>query len=170
MHLAFDATAVVPGYKGLGRFQARLLEEMARHVPGDVGGTVLAQPGFAEVGLQRPEHWRVETLTRGRSLVRELVETPRVLRRLRPDVYLTTTDRLRAPPDVPVLLYVFEDPVHRARMQAADPATGARQRAVDRLAERWFARSVRAAEHVVAASQSTAADLIDGRGLSADGA
>jgi glycosyltransferase involved in cell wall biosynthesis len=165
VHVALDASAVVPGLKGLGRFQARLLAELARRAPDGVRGTLLGQPGFAAAGAQVPEGWRVETLRASRSIARELVEVPRLLRGVAPEVYLTTTDRLRAPRGVPVLLYVFEDPGRRRRMPAADSANGPRQRVVDRVADRWFSRSLRAAAHVVAASTSTARELVEARGL-----
>jgi glycosyltransferase involved in cell wall biosynthesis len=161
VHLAFDATAVVPGHKGLGRFQARLLAELAVLVPADVKGTVLALPAFSGLDVTVPAGWRMETLRARRAVTRDLIETRRALRRLRPDAFLTTTDRLRAPRGVPVVLYVFEDPHERAHMQASDPATGARQRVVDRLTQRWFRHTVGSAAHVVAASSSTASRLVE---------
>jgi glycosyltransferase involved in cell wall biosynthesis len=166
LHLAVDATSVVPGHKGLGRFQARLLEELAAIAPAHVEGTVLALPAFRTLGATVPSGWQVEELRARRSLARDLLDAPRALRRTRPDVLLSTADRLRAVRGVPVVLYVFEDPHDRARMQAADPATGVRQRVVDRLTARWFRHTLRSATHVVAPSSSTASRLVERYALS----
>lgn len=165
MKLAVDALAAVPGHKGLGRFQVRLLRELASASPSGVEGTVLAQPAFGQLDAPVPVGWHVAHVRGGRALARDLVGVPSTLRRAGADVFLTTTDRLRAPRGVPVVLYVFEDPQRRVSLQAADPATSTRQKIADRLSTRWFDRTVRLAAHVVAASTSTAEELVARRGV-----
>jgi glycosyltransferase involved in cell wall biosynthesis len=164
-HLALDATGVVPGRQGLGRFQERLLRELATAEPPGVKGTVVLAPNADDEAVAVPPGWEVRTVGGRLGSVRDLVEAPRALRTIRPDVYLTTTDRLRSPRGLPVVLYLFEDPAYRIRAYRLDPRTSARQRAADGLTAVATRTGLWRAEHVVAASTSTARDLVFRRGL-----
>jgi glycosyltransferase involved in cell wall biosynthesis len=158
--LALDASAVVAARKGLGRFQARLLRELSRLGAPEVEGVVLVSDGFGEAGVEVPRGWSAEVLRARRAVTRELVLGPRALRRLGADVYLTSTDRLRVPRGVPAVLMAFEHPAYRTRMNALGGLGGERQRASDALTLWWWRRTVHRADHIVAASTSTARDLV----------
>jgi glycosyltransferase involved in cell wall biosynthesis len=164
-HLALDATAVVPGRKGLGRFQERLLSELDVAGLADLQGTILVAPGFEQTPAQPPAGWQVEVVEGRLGSARELLGVPRVLRRLAPDVYLSMADRLRAPRGVPVVLYLFEDPVYRIRANTLDDAVSSRQHLADVLVRVTSSLTLRRADHVVAASTSTARDLALRRGV-----
>ncbi len=157
--------AIVRGRQGLGRFQERLLDELGQADLSGVRGTLLVSPEFEEVGAQPPTGWDVETVAGRFGTTRELRAVPRILRRVHPHVYLAVADRLRAPRGLPVVLYAFEDPLYRVRTNALDEGVGRRQRLVDRSIRVSYGAALRRADHIVAASTSTARDLVLRRGV-----
>ncbi len=159
IHLALDAMAVIPGRRGLGRFQERLLAELGQADLSGVRGTLLVSPGYSEVGASPPAGWDVELVAGQLGTTRELGAVPRVLRRVAPDVYLSMADRLRAPRGLPVVLYLFEDPLYRVRANVLDEGVSRRQRLADRVIRVSSGVTLRRADHIVAASTSTGRDL-----------
>jgi glycosyltransferase involved in cell wall biosynthesis len=98
-------------------------------------------------------------LRRRSDLARRMLEMPRLLRGPG-DVFVTTTDRLLAPRHLPTVLIAIEHPQYRTRMHALTEGADHRARLADRLTRRWFDRSVRRADRIVATSTSTARDLV----------
>jgi glycosyltransferase involved in cell wall biosynthesis len=158
-HVAVDATAVVPGLKGVGRFQRRLLRELAvdgrfSHV------TALTAAGFEEAAPELASSVRTRRLRGTTALARDLAAAPRALRELRPAAFVTTSDRVAPWLGVPSIVYAFEDPVYRRVAARLTPETGARQMRADAINELCWRYTARAASRIVAASASTARDLV----------
>lgn len=160
VHVAIDALASVPGCAGHGRLQTRIVRELATHWSQAITGTVLVRPNSLIDDIALPLGWSRAVLGQGRDVVRNAYEIPTVLRRLRPEIYLTETDRLRVPAGLPVLLYALEHPAYRARMDALTSATSAKVGLSNAVTQRWFRQTVRRADAIVTASTSTARDLL----------
>ncbi len=92
------------------------------------------------------------------QLVRELVGTPRAVRRHRLDVVLTLSERLPPLGATRYVTWLFEIPNHRIGQNRAHGA-GAYQRAPDAVTELVWRRSLRRAGRVVASSAATAAEI-----------
>jgi glycosyltransferase involved in cell wall biosynthesis len=159
LRIGFDATSLTREGKGLGRFQAEFLRVVAGlsgsepqsltvFVPDDVERDA-CPPGFDYV------HVRARPMLRWEQLHR-----PRLARRLGLDVVFHLSERaaLWGPPQV---VYVYEHPRHRARLNREIRAP-LRQRAVDAVTLALFRLSIARAAEVLVASHATRADV--GRG------
>lgn len=152
MTLGFDATSLTRAGKGVARFQAEFLRvcevPLTVFVPDDVDRDAC------------PARHRYVTV-RTRPLLRwELLDRPRVARKLGVDVVIHLSERasLWGPPQV---AYVYEHPKHRAWRNRAVGAS-LRQRAVDALTLALFRLGVGRVAALLVASEATRRDI--GRG------
>lgn len=155
--VGIDATALGPGGKGIARYLADLLPEVAALAPdAAVQPVVLAGP---DARLPAGIDGIAVVAVRSRPAIRwEQVELPRVARRERLALVHVTTDRLPVLPAPPLALYLFEDPRHRL-----DLARGSRTPKVavaDALTTALFPLSIRRARVLLTSAESTARDLV----------
>jgi glycosyltransferase involved in cell wall biosynthesis len=89
----------------------------------------------------------------------ELRGLPRAARRHRLDVFLSLSERLPLAGAPPIVVWLFESPVHRIRSNRASGAP-LRHRASDVLTAAIWKRSLRRAAHVAFGSQATRDDVL----------
>lgn len=160
VRIGFDGSALRRQGKGAERVQTELLKALAEldAVP-DLVVFVPAEAQQPE--LPQPPGWRYVRVPMRPLLRWEQLGLPRAARRERLDVVLSTSERA-ALFGVRQSVLIFEHPRHRRERQRETGAT-LRQRAVNALTERLFSLSMRRAAVVVAASESTAADMASTR-------
>jgi glycosyltransferase involved in cell wall biosynthesis len=155
MRLGFDATSLTKAGKGIARSQRELLRAAAAHeLVDELDIFIPLEPD--EAALPVRDGWRYHRVPTSPMIAWEQLWRPRLARRLKLDVVLTSSERaaLWGPHEV---AYVYEHPKHRAQ-RAREVGVGFRQRAVDDLTLVLFALAGRRAT-IVAASQSTARDV-----------
>jgi glycosyltransferase involved in cell wall biosynthesis len=154
--LGFDATALTAAGKGVARFQREFLLAAAEFDLVEQLDVFVPQHPDRSSLPERPG-WRYHRV-RTQPMIRwELLDRPRHARQLGLDVVLTLSERaaLWGPPEV---VYVYEDPRHRAQ-RSREVGIPFRQRVVDATTLALFRLTLRRAAAVVAASHSTARDI-----------
>lgn len=151
LRIGVDATAVSPAGKGHARTQRHAVEALALQD----GLELVAFVRSAEAAALLP----VETVViRERpSIVWEQAGLPLRVRGL--DAVLTWSDRLSLLPAPPMVVWLFESPVHRIE-QNRRGGVGAYQRGADLLTAALWRKSLRRAAHVCFGSQATAAEIL----------
>jgi glycosyltransferase involved in cell wall biosynthesis len=154
--LGLDATALTAAGKGVARFQREFLLAAAEFDLVEQLDVFVPQHPDRSSLPERPG-WRYHRV-RTQPMIRwELLDRPRHARQLGLDVVLTLSERaaLWGPPEV---VYVYEDPRHRAQ-RSREVGIAFRQRLVDATTLALFRLTLRRAAAVVAASHSTARDI-----------
>lgn len=154
--LGFDATSLSPTGKGMSRFQAGFLDALA-----DLGvcrDVVVFVPRELDAGLLKQVHgWRYAPVRVSPMLWWEQIGLPTEARRQGVDFIISGSER--APWWGPRrAVYIYEHPIHRIRRQA-QLGVPPRQALINRMTLRLLSVSLRKADHVFAASKSTASDL-----------
>jgi len=149
--IGFDGLMISPHGKGNARSERHAVEAIR-----DRGGHDLVVFVREDVELDGVELVPVaERLT----LDWELRGLPRAARRHRLDAFVSLSERLPPRPGLPVVVWLFESPLHRIR---ANRATGAplRHRRSDVVTQAWWKRSLRRAAHVAFGSEATRLDVL----------
>ena len=144
MRLAVDATAVMPGAKGIGRVAKGTTEALAA---GGVDVTALVRPGVA---LAAP----TEAVRARPAVYWEQVGLARASRRF--DAVLTFTERLPVVPGGRFVVWLYELPSRRIEQNRR---AGPYQRGSDLITQALWKRSLRRAWRVAAGSEATAQEL-----------
>jgi glycosyltransferase involved in cell wall biosynthesis len=142
--LAIDATAIVPGAKGIGRVAKGTVEALAAR-GADV--VALVQPGAQVATETREVRARPAVLWEQLGLRRVAVEH---------DVVLTFTERLPVGSRGRFVVWLYELPSRRTEQNRA---AGLYQRGSDLVTQALWKRSLRRAWRVAAGSEATAQEL-----------
>jgi glycosyltransferase involved in cell wall biosynthesis len=149
--IGFDGLMISPHGKGHARSERYAVEAMR-----DRGGHDLVVFVRDDVVLEGVEVVRVaERLT----LDWELRGLQRAARRHRLDAFVSLSERLPPRPVVPVVVWLFESPVHRIRANRAAKAP-LRHRWSDVVTQAWWKRSLRRAAHVAFGSEATRSEVL----------
>jgi glycosyltransferase involved in cell wall biosynthesis len=150
--VGFDGLMISPDGKGHARSELHAAEALAARREHDL--VVFVREPTAIAG-------GVEVVPIGSRLTVdwELRGLPREARRRRLDVFLSLSDRLPLAASLPIVVWLFESPVHRIR---ANRESGAplRHRASDLLTSAMWRRSLRRAAHVAFGSKATREEVL----------
>src|SRR3954452_24988434 len=149
--IGFDGLSISPSAKGIGRSQRHAVEALAAR--GEHELVVFVREAVELEGVE------VVPVEEGLTATWELYGMPRAARRHRLDAFLTLSERLPPLGALPIVVWLFESPVHRIRTNRRTRAP-VRHRASDVLTGTLWKRSLRRAAHVAFASQATRDDVL----------
>jgi glycosyltransferase involved in cell wall biosynthesis len=154
--IGVDGLMISPLGKGHARSQRHAVEALAARGEHELV-VFVREPGAAELLAQADVE--VRPVRERLTIDWELRGMPRAARRDRLDAFLTLSERLPVGGGLPLVVWLFESPVHRIRQNRA---TGARLwfRASDAVTAVWWRRSLRRAAHVAFGSHATEAEVL----------
>jgi glycosyltransferase involved in cell wall biosynthesis len=147
---------ISPHGKGHARTQRHAVEALAARSEHELV-VFVREP----VELQAVEGQRVEVVRIGDRLTLgwELYELPRAARRHRLDAFLSYSERLPLRGGPPMIVWLFESPLHRIRENRRTRAP-LRHRASDLVTRAGWKRSLRRAAHVAMGSRATEQEVL----------
>lgn len=150
--IGFDGLMISPGGTGNSRSQRHAVEALARRDEHEL--VVFVRE---DVQIDGAETVRVdERLT----LDWELRGVLRAAKRHRLDAFLSLSERLPISGGPPIVVWLFESPLHRIRMNRASVAP-LRHRGSDVITQLIWRRSLRRAAHVAIGSRATEREVLD---------
>jgi glycosyltransferase involved in cell wall biosynthesis len=154
--IGIDAPAIAPAGTGHARTQRHAVEALAAAVDRELVVFVRSEEA-AE--LLAPAGVRCEVVRMRPSIAWEQVGLPLAARRLRLDAVLTWSERTALAGGPPTVIWLFESPLHRIRLNR-ETGVGAYQRTADLLTEALWRRSLRRAVHVAFGSEATRREVL----------
>ena len=155
--IGVDGLMISPLGKGHARSQRHAVEALAARGEHELV-VYVREPGAAE--LLAHIDVEVRPVRERLTIDWELRGMPRAARRDRLDAFLTLSERLPVTGGPPLVVWLFESPVHRILQNRA---TGARLwfRASDAATSVWWRRSLRRAAHVAFGSHATESEVLE---------
>ena len=155
--IGVDGLMISPRGKGHARSELHAVEALAARGEHELV-VFVREPGAAE--LLAPVGVEVRQVQGTLTIDWELRGMPRAARRDRLDAFLTLSERLPFAGGPPLVVWLFESPVHRILQNRA---TGAKLwfRASDAVTSVWWRRSLRRAAHVAFGSHATETEVLD---------
>jgi glycosyltransferase involved in cell wall biosynthesis len=152
LRIGVDALAVSPAGKGLARVQQGVVEALAARPDAPAIRAFVRTPEAAALLPVETEVVRARP-----GIVWELAGRPMRTRSF--DAVVTWTERLSPVPQPPTVVWLYESPVHRTRLNRQLGASRY-QLAADRLTLALWKPSLRRAAHVVFGSHATAVEVL----------
>src|SRR5581483_3013381 len=149
--VGFDGLMISPSGKGHARSELHAVEALAARQEHDLvvfvrEPTAIAGVEVVPIGARLTIDWELRGL-------------PREARRHRLDAFVSLSDRLPFAAPVPIVLWLFESPVHRIRANRENRAE-LRHRASDLITSALWRRSLRRAAHVAFGSKATRDEVL----------
>ncbi len=155
--IGVDGLMISPRGKGHARSQRHAVEALAARREHELV-VFVREPGAAE--LLKGVDVEVVHVDNRLTIDWELRGMPAAARRRRIDAFLTLSERLPPAGGPPLVVWLFESPVHRIR-QNRETGARLRFRASDSLTAVLWRRSLARAAHVVFGSHATEAEVLD---------
>lgn len=149
--IGFDGLMISPHGKGHARTELHAVEALAARGEHELVVFVREQTAIegvevVSIGMQLTADWELRGL-------------PRAARAHRLDAFVSLSERLPLRGSLPIVVWLFESPVHRIRANREGGAP-LRHVASDLLTSAWWRRSLRRAAHVAFGSEATRREVL----------
>lgn len=158
--IGIDGTAISSRGKGVSRYQKNIIRSLSQLPSNDEYHVFLRESSLVEPFVKQP-NWNFQQVPVQQSLIWEQAGIPQWIKRLKLDLFHSTSDRLPCFGEGRFVLQLFEIPNHRIQRARNARGYSLYQRMADFAALTLFPHTLNRADRILVSSKNTERELME---------